>query len=251
MRLQNRVAIVTGAASGIGLAIAKAYLSEGASVGIVDTDAKTVHAAMQSLGQYAESVEAFEIDVSDESSVNEGATAVRARFGNACILVNCAAALTAPATITQIPIAEWHKAFAVNVTGAFLMSRAILPQMQAKGGGVIIHVASQLGSVGVPGLSAYCATKGAVLQLTKTMALDHAKDNIRVNSLSPGATLTERLRQRYGTDEAASNALKEKYALGRLGKPEEIAQSAVFLASDESSFMTGADLVVDGGYLAQ
>lgn len=251
MRLQDRVAIVTGAGSGIGLAIAKAYLNEGACVGFADANADSVHEAVQSLEGHTESACAFKIDVSKEDSVNAGVEAMHARFGNTSILVNCAAAQTAPATVIQIPVSEWHKAFAVNVTGAFLMSRAVLPQMQANGGGVIIHIASQLGSVGVPGLSAYCATKGAVLQLTKTMALDHAADNIRVNSLSPGATLTERLRQRYGTDEAASNALKEKYAMGRLGQPEEIASSAVFLASDESSFMTGADLIVDGGYLAQ
>jgi NAD(P)-dependent dehydrogenase (short-subunit alcohol dehydrogenase family) len=251
MRLLNRIAIVTGAASGIGLAIAKEFLNQGASVALSDTNVSALDAAVKSLAQPTKSVKAFEIDVSDESSVTAGVNAVQASFGNACILVNCAAAQTDPATITQIPIDDWNKAFAINVTGAFLMSRAVLPQMQAKGQGVIIHIASQLGSVGVPGLSAYCATKGALLQLTKTMALDHAKDNIRVNSLSPGATLTERLRKRYGTDEAASEALKAKYALGRLGTAEEIAKSAVFLASDDSSFMTGTDLVVDGGYLAQ
>ena len=130
------------------------------------------------------------------------------------------------------------------------MSRAVLPIMIAGGGGSIIHVASQLGRVGTPGRPAYCATKGALIQLARAMAADHAAQNVRVNSLSPGAVETDRLVRRLGSMEAARHVLGPKHLVGRLGQPDEIARAALFLASDASSFVTGADLLVDGGYTA-
>lgn len=200
MRLQSKTAIVTGAASGIGWAIAAEFLRQGANVSLLDSNPM---AAQELLNQYPELTNqalVIGVDISDESSVHAAVKLAESHFGNTSILVNCAATQTPAATIEELPIAAWTEAFAVNVTGTFLVSRTVLPSMRAAGGGAIIHIASQLGSVGLPGFSAYCATKGALLQLTKTMALDHAGDNIRVNSLSPGATLTERLRSRYGTD---------------------------------------------------
>ena len=140
--------------------------------------------------------------------------------------------------------------FAVQVTGAYLMSRAVLPAKIEVGRGSIIHIASQLGSVGTPGRPGYCAAKGALIQLARAMALDHAQAGVRVNSLSPGAVETGRLVARFGTMEAARAASGPKHPIGRLGRAEEIAAAALFLASDESSFMTGADLIVDGGYTA-
>ena len=122
--------------------------------------------------------------------------------------------------------------------------------MIAGGGGSIIHIASQMGRVGAPGRPAYCAAKGALIQLAKVMALDHAGDNVRVNSLSPGAVETGRMLYRHGTMERARAASVPKHPIGRLGQPEEIAQAALFLASDASSFVTGSDLLVDGGYTA-
>ena len=140
----------------------------------------------------------------------------------------------------------------MNLTGAFLLSRAVLPQMIVGGGGSIIFIASQLGRVGSAELgdAAYCATKGALIQLAKVMAIDHAGQNIRVNTLSPGAVETERLLRRYGSFAAASEALGPKHLQGRLGRPSEIAAAAVFLAGDAASFVTGSDLLVDGGYTA-
>jgi NAD(P)-dependent dehydrogenase (short-subunit alcohol dehydrogenase family) len=145
---------------------------------------------------------------------------------------------------------DWDRVFAVNVKGAFLMSRAVLPMMIAAGGGSIIHIASQLGRVGAPRRAAYCSTKGAVIQLAKAMAIDHAADNVRVNALSPGAIATRRLVHRYGSMNEARRAGAPKHLLNRLGEPDEIAQAALFLAGDGASFMTGADLLVDGGYTA-
>jgi NAD(P)-dependent dehydrogenase (short-subunit alcohol dehydrogenase family) len=147
-------------------------------------------------------------------------------------------------------LADWNRVFAVNVGGAFLMSRAMLPAMIAAGGGSIIHIASQLGSVAASRRAAYCASKGALIQLAKAMATDHAAQNIRVNTLSPGAVETERLIKRFGDMETARRTAGPKHLLQRLGQPEEIALAAVFMASDASSFMTGADLLVDGGYNA-
>ena len=128
------------------------------------------------------------------------------------------------------------------------MSRAVLPGMIAAGGGNIIHIASQLGRVAAPARVAYCASKGAIIQLAKAMAVDHAAQNIRVNALSPGAVETRRLVLRFGDMDTARRVAGPKHLLNRLGQPDEIAQAALFLASDAASFMTGADMLVDGGY---
>jgi NAD(P)-dependent dehydrogenase (short-subunit alcohol dehydrogenase family) len=148
-------------------------------------------------------------------------------------------------------LADWQRALDVNLTGAFLMSRTVLAAMRRTGGGAIINITSQLGSVAVPNSSAYCASKGGLLQLTRAIALDHAADNVRVNSLSPGAVMTDRLTALYGSREAVNAALAPKHPIGRIGLPRDIAGAAVFLASDDAGFMTGADLIVDGGYTAQ
>ena len=166
------------------------------------------------------------------------------------MLVHAAAADDPNATIADIRPAEWDRVFAVNVKGAYLISRAVLPMMVGAGGGSIVLIASQLGRVGAPGRAVYCATKGAVIQLAKAMAVDHAAQNIRVNALSPGAVETRRLVLRFGDMETARRIAGPKHLLERLGQPEEIAQAALFLASDTSSFMTGADMLVDGGYTA-
>ena len=139
---------------------------------------------------------------------------------------------------------------AINLTGAFLCCKYAIPALRAAGGGSIILMASQMARVANPGQAAYCATKGALVQLAKGMALDHAGDNIRVNTLSPGGIATDRLARRFGDLRAAEREWGPKHPIGRLGRPEEIARGAVFLASADSSFMTGADLLLDGGYTA-
>jgi len=163
--------------------------------------------------------------------------------------VNGAAMSDPTATVLDLDLAGWNAVFGVNVGGAFLMSRWAIPHLAAAGGGSIIHIASQLGTVGTPGRVAYCATKGALITMAKAMAADHAAQNIRVNTLSPGGVETDRL-LRFGSMEKAREVLGSKHLMKRLGLPEEIAAAALFLASDASSFMTGADLRVDGGYNA-
>lgn len=246
--LDGEIAIVTGAARGIGRAIAERYAAEGARVALFDFDGEAAADVAAAIGPAATGVA---VDVGDEASVGAAVAQAAERLGAPTVLVNNAAATTPRAKITELPVAEWDKALRVNVTGAFLMSRAVLPLMCRGGRGVIINVASQLGQVAVPQTAAYCTTKGAILQLTRALALDHAADGVRVNALSPGAVLTDRLLTIYGSAEAANAALAGKHPIGRIGVPEEIAGAAVFLAGRDARFMTGADLVVDGGYLAQ
>jgi NAD(P)-dependent dehydrogenase (short-subunit alcohol dehydrogenase family) len=154
------------------------------------------------------------------------------------------------ATVTELDLAAWNRVFAVNVAGAFLMSRWAIPHMVAAGGGSIIHIASQMGTVGAAGRVAYCSTKGALITMAKAMAADHAAQKIRVNTLSPGAVETGRMPLRFGTMEKAREVMGPKHLMNRLGQPDEIAAAALFLASDASSFMTGSNLLVDGGYNA-
>lgn len=245
--LVGKTAVVTGAGNGIGRAIALAFAQSGANVACVDLDKDAADATAALIGSSALAVAC---DVSREHEVEEAAKAILAKFPAIQVLVNGAAVYDPNGSVLQITHTDWNKVFAVNVGGAFLMSRAILPAMIKAGGGSIIHIASQLGSVAAPGRAAYCASKGALIQLAKAMATDDAAQNVRVNSLSPGAIETERLVKRFGDMETARKIAGPKHLLRRLGRPEEIAQAAVFLASDASSFITGADLLVDGGYNA-
>jgi NAD(P)-dependent dehydrogenase (short-subunit alcohol dehydrogenase family) len=246
--LSGRVAVVTGAAGGIGAAIAKLFAAEGAKVACLDLTAPEALAA--SIRADGGEALALGADVADEAATLAAVDAVRTAWHGIHILVNGAAPYDPTGTVLELPPADWNRVFAVQVTGAYHMSRAVLPSMIAAGTGSIIHIASQMGRVGSPGRPAYCAAKGALIQLAKVMALDHAAQGIRVNSLSPGAVETGRMLFRHGTMAEARAASVPKHPIGRLGQPEEIAAAALFLAGDGASFMTGADLLVDGGYTA-
>jgi len=245
--LTGKSAVVTGAGNGIGRAIALAFAEAGANVACVDLDRAAAEATAAVIGKAAIAVAC---DVSNEAQVEAAAKTILAKYPAIHILLNGAAGNDPNGTVLELTLADWTKVFGVNVAGAFLMSRAILPAMIKAGGGSVIHIASQLGSVAGPRRAVYCASKGALIQLAKAMATDHAAQNIRVNTLSPGAVETDRLVKRFGDMETARRTAGPKHLLQRLGQPEEIAQAAVFLASDASSFMTGADLLVDGGYNA-
>lgn len=246
--LEGRLAVVTGAAQGIGRAIAERFVAEGAAVALLDSNRDLAATVGKELDPAAI---ALAVDVGNTDSVAEAVASVIKERGEIGILVNNAATSTPRARITELSPEDWDRALRINLTGAFLMSRAVLPSMQRAGGGVIINVASQLGSVAVPQSAAYCTTKGGLLQFTRALALDHAVDGVRVNSLSPGAVLTPRLTALYGGEAEAEAALAPRHPIGRIGRPRDIAGAAVYLASEDAAFMTGADLVVDGGYLAQ
>ncbi|HUC71969.1 MAG TPA: SDR family oxidoreductase [Stellaceae bacterium] len=250
MTLTGKAALVSGAAGGIGRAIATAFAQAGAAVVCCDIDLADAEETARLVGEAGGRALARRCDVALESDTLAAAAAAEEAFGRLDILVSAAAPHDDGGTVTETSLADWERVVAVNLTGSFLLCRAALPLMIAGGGGSIILIASQLGRVGSAGRAAYCATKGALIQLAKVMAIDHAGENVRVNALSPGAVETARLTRRYGSFEAARAAIGPKHVLGRLGQPPEIAAAAVFLASDASSFVTGSDLLVDGGYTA-
>ena len=188
--LTGKTAMVTGAGGGIGRAICLAFASAGAKVACLDID---LAAAEKTAGASGNEAIAQHCDVSSETETRDAAAATISKFKAVHILVNAAATDDRNGTILDITAEEWSRLVAVNVTGAFLMSRAVLPSMIAAGGGSIIHIASQLGRVAAPNRAAYCTSKGALIQLAKAMAVDHAGQNIRVNALSPGAVETRRL----------------------------------------------------------
>jgi len=248
--LKAKNAVVTGAGAGIGRAIAIAFADAGAQVACLDLESKAAEATAADITKRGAHAIAAACDVGIESDVEAAAAKVLAAFPAIHVLVNGAAGHDPSGSVLEYSLAQWNRVMAVNVAGAFLMSRAFLPAMIAAGGGSIIHIASQMGSVGAPRRAAYCTSKGALIQLARAMATDHAAQNIRVNTLSPGAVETERLVKRFGSMETARRESGPRHLLGRLGQPDEIATAAVFLASDASRFMTGADLLVDGGYNA-
>jgi NAD(P)-dependent dehydrogenase (short-subunit alcohol dehydrogenase family) len=250
MQLAGKAALISGAGGGICRAIALAYAREGAAVACVDIDsvsaAETARLVTEEGGRALSQV----CDVASESQTLAAAAAARQAFGRLDILVSGAAPHDPSGTVIEVTTGDWQRVLDINLTGSFLLSRAVLPFMIAGGGGSIIFIASQLGRVGSAGRAAYCATKGALIQLAKVMAIDHAAQNIRVNTLSPGGVETQRTLNRYGSFAAARETLGAKHLLARLGRPDEIAGAAVFLASDAASFVTGSDLLVDGGYTA-
>ncbi|MBI3371743.1 MAG: glucose 1-dehydrogenase [Betaproteobacteria bacterium] len=249
--LTGKTALVTGAGNGIGAAIAGAFAAAGASVvcaDIVLEAAEKTAAAIGNCGGRAIAA-TCNVSVSDEAAT---VCALAAReFGGLHILVSSAAVLAGDGPVTEVDEANWKSSFDVNVTGAFLMAKHAIPLITASGGGSIIHIASVLAHVGAAGRSAYCAQKGALLMMTKAMAIDHAKDNIRVNSISPGPIATERYMKKFGLLSTADAPRAADTLLGRIGEPRDVAAAAVFLASNASAFITGTDLLVDGGICAR
>ena len=249
--LVGKVALVTGAARGIGLASAQAFASEGASVGLLDLDTPVAEAEAKTIVAAGGLAMACNCDVRDNGSIQAAVDAVAAKFGAINIGMCNAATLTQPASIVDLSLEDWNQAVADNLPGVFLTAKHLIPQMLAAGGGSIIITASQMARVATPLRGAYCATKGALLQLAKVIALEHAVQNIRANTLSPGGIATDRLVQQFGDLVTAEREWGPAHPMGRLGQPAEIARAAVYLASDDSRFMTGSDLLIDGGYAAR
>jgi NAD(P)-dependent dehydrogenase (short-subunit alcohol dehydrogenase family) len=248
--LERKSALVVGAANGIGRATALAFAAAGASVACADIEVEGARATAAAIEKDGGRALPVALDVTDGASCRAAVAAAVERFGGLDVLLYGAADNDRTATVLELDEAAWDRVIRINLTGAFLMARAAIPAMIARGGGSVILIASQLGRVALPGRAAYCATKGALVQLARVLAADHAAQGIRANTLSPGAVETRRLLQRWKTMDEARAVMAPKHLLGRLGQPEEIAHAAVYLASDASAFMTGADLLIDGGYTA-
>ena len=249
-KLEGRTALVTGAGAGIGQAIVEAFATEGAAVVCADIAVDTAQRVAEGIASQGGRALACPCDVTDPVQAQAAVEMAVGEFGGLHVLVSNAATFTPLAPVEDLSLEDWRHALDVNLTGSFLMSKYAIPAIRAAGGGSVILMASQMGRVANAGQAAYCTTKGALLQLAKGMALDHCNEGIRVNTLSPGGIATQRLVRRFGDIETAQREWGPKHPLGRLGEPEEIAAAALFLAGEDSSFMTGADLLVDGGYTA-
>lgn len=252
MRLASKVALITGAASGIGRATALLFAREGASVVIADLDEQAGRSATKEIvdqGGHA----IFEVaDVTSTAGCERVVQRAVREFGAIHVLFNNAGIIRR-ASLLELSEEDWDRVMAVNVKSIFLLSRLVIPIMAGAGGGSIINMSSGWGLAGGPRAVAYCASKGAVVLLTKAMAIDHGPQHIRVNCICPGDTDTNMLRheaQQLGEPADRFLAGSARRPLGRVGQPEEIAQAALYLASDASSFVTGTALVVDGGGLA-
>ncbi|MBX9760508.1 MAG: SDR family oxidoreductase [Beijerinckiaceae bacterium] len=249
--LAGAVALVTGGGGEIGGAICRRFAAEGASVVVADIEIEKALKVVGEIEAAGGKAAPVRLDVCDPKSCEDAVAFAVKTFGKLTTLANVAAAATPLGDAEKLSLENWNKAFQVNVTGQFLMSKFAVAAMREAGGGAIVSIASSHGHIGMPGRPAYCASKAAVLQLTKCLAIDFAPYGIRANTISPGAIDTERAAlQRFKSREEANRAKGPAYLVGRTGKVEEIAAGAVYLASGESAFMTGTDLLLDGGYLA-
>jgi NAD(P)-dependent dehydrogenase (short-subunit alcohol dehydrogenase family) len=249
MRLKGKVAIVTGGGSGIGRASAELFAREGAQVVLADYKAETGQEAVAAIRQAGGDAVFVPVDVSNSVQVQHLVQAALDTYGGIDILLNNAGILLF-GTATDTDEKDWNRVIATNLTGTFLVSKAVLPHMVKRGGGCIINLTSSTGAHDAgPNTVAYVTSKGGVALLTRAMAIDHARDKVRVNAIAPGPTDTPMLRENLSADQLT--AFAATFPMGRLGRPEELANAILFLASDEASFVTGAILAVDGGQTAQ
>jgi NAD(P)-dependent dehydrogenase (short-subunit alcohol dehydrogenase family) len=255
MKLRGKIVVITGATSGIGAASAEVFSQEGAAVVIAgrrEKEGRNIQSVVQKKGGKAHYVHA---DITNTNDVEHLFTTAISKFGKVDILFNNAGINPTEARkpLGACPETQWDDVIRVNLKGIYLCSKAILPSMIKQGGGVILNTASIFGLVGFPERSAYIASKGAVLQLTRSMAIDYGPYNIRVNCLCPGMVLTKKVRHsvELAEREGRLEAILCDYPLRRLGSTKEIAKAAVFFSSDDSSWITGVALPIDGGFTAR
>jgi NAD(P)-dependent dehydrogenase (short-subunit alcohol dehydrogenase family) len=249
MMLEGKVALITGAANGIGLGIAHKFAREGAAVGIMDIDTGGCERAAQEIRSSGGSALAVPGDVSQRADVHNALQRLVEVFSKVNVVIHNAAVMPS-ASIDETSEAQWDKTLAVVCKGAYLCSHEAIPLMRQAGGGSIIFMSSITGVVGLPGLAAYSAAKGALISLARAMAIDHACDNIRVNAISPGtidSPMLHRFIEEQVDPEATRKAFNDMYPRGYVGKIDEVANVFAFVASDLASFVSGANYMVDGG----
>jgi len=251
-RLSGKVALITGGGTGIGRAIALAFAREGASVAVAGRRLEKLREVISEIQKQGGAGLAMECDVTRARDVERAVKGTVERFGRLNVLVNNAGTLHV-STVEGINEEEWDRVMTVNVKGPFLMSRAVLPEFRKCSGGAIVNIGSVLGLVAMKDRAAYCASKGGVTMLTKAMAIDHGHENIRVNCICPSIVETELVKGLFdhsGQGQALRKGRIGLIPLGRFGQPADVAEMAVFLASEESSWLTGAAIPLDGGLTA-
>jgi NAD(P)-dependent dehydrogenase (short-subunit alcohol dehydrogenase family) len=248
-RLGGKAALITGGSRGFGFSMAEALAEAGAAVALVSRDPSRLTEAAETLRQRGLEVESFAADVSDEGEVERMVRAACARFGRIEIVINNAG-INLRKPVTEFTLAEWRQVIDTNLTGAFLITRALVPQMRGQGYGRIINLTSMMSHIALPHRTVYCASKSGLLGFTRALALELAPDRITVNGISPGPFATEINRPLLDSRELSQWFL-DRIPLGRWGEPWEIGKLAVYLCSEDASFITGADIVIDGGWSAQ
>lgn len=246
--VEGKVALVTGAGSGIGRGIALHLAAEGAAVGVLDRDGPGCAKTAESIVQYQGNAAAIHADISRASDVAAAVKDLVQTLGPPSILIHAAGIMTTGA-VEDTTEEDWDRVFSVNVKGAFFLCREVLPLMRAAGGGSIILVASLTGVLGFPGLAAYSGTKGALISLARAMAIDHAREGIRVNSISPGTIDSPMLHEFVAQQKdpvRTRAAFDEVQPRGRVGTIDEVARVAVFLASEHASLISGSNICLDG-----
>ena len=252
IRLKGKAAIVTGGGTGIGRAIVLAFVREGAKVAVLGRRREKVEEVTAEARDAGGTAIGIPCDVAKSEEVRSAVNEAVKKFGGIDVLVNNAGALSV-STIESIAEEDWDRLMATNLKGPFLMSRAVLPAMRLAGSGSIVNIGSILGLVAMRDRAAYCASKGGLTLLTKAMALDHAHEGIRVNCICPAIVETPLIRELFSKSEEGRKAQEARLAtlpLGRFGRPADVAELAVFLASDESTWMTGTAIPLDGGLSA-
>jgi cyclopentanol dehydrogenase len=256
MRLKNKTAIITGSGTGIGRASAILFAKEGASVVICGRrkqKLKEVESAiikdLKLKAKDPKRVLSVSCDISKQDDVSKLINKTIKQFNKIDILVNNAGVFGGPSVVHKHTLANWEKVININLKGMFILAKKVIPKMISNGGGSIINIASILGMVAIPEAPAYNASKGGVIMLTKSIAVEYGRHNIRANSICPGVVRTP-MTQGLLADKKTSSALLNLYPMGKFGKPEDIAYGCLYLASDESSWVTGTTLTIDGGYTA-